>query len=54
MSLELAEKKIILANLQANEGNRSKTADDLKISLRGLRNKLWVYGVIFPSSHEPK
>lgn len=52
-SMQQAEKIIILSTLELNKGNRTKTADQLKISIRSLRNKLWIYGVKFTSYHEP-
>lgn len=44
-SLEEAEKTIILQNLQANKGNKSKTADVLKIGRKTLHRKLNEYGI---------
>lgn len=51
ISLEEAEKIIILENLNANSGNKSKTADILKIGRKTLHRKLNDYGVnIFDDS----
>ncbi|WP_035295779.1 sigma-54-dependent transcriptional regulator [Brevibacillus thermoruber] len=43
MSLEEAERRIILYTLERNGGHRKKTADQLGISERGLRQKLKQY-----------
>jgi DNA-binding NtrC family response regulator len=40
------EKTIIERYLNDNEGNRSRTAEALGISRRGLLNKLKAYGLI--------
>lgn len=49
MTLQELEKKMIIETLQANQNNRTKTAEVLGISPRTLRNKLKEY---FPSSLE--
>ncbi len=46
ISLDEAEKIIILENLEANNGNKSKTADVLKIGRKTLHRKLNEYGLI--------
>ncbi len=46
ISLDEAEKIIILENLEANKGNKSKTADILKIGRKTLHRKLNEYGLI--------
>lgn len=46
ISLDEAEKIIILENLEANNGNKSKTADILKIGRKTLHRKLNEYGLI--------
>lgn len=43
MKLKEIVKKVILQRLQYNNGNLTKTANDLGISLRGLRYKLRKY-----------
>jgi DNA-binding NtrC family response regulator len=45
MTLSEIEQKVILATLDQCEGNRTRTASKLGISLRTLRNKLRSYGV---------
>lgn len=45
LSLQEIEQKAILKALKAHHGNRTKTAVQLGISLRTLRNKLKSYGV---------
>lgn len=45
MSLQELEKKLIIETLQANQNNRTKTAEALGISLRTLRTKLQEYNV---------
>ncbi len=45
LSLEEAERQLILKTLKAKGGNRTKTAEILGISTRTLRNKLHEYGV---------
>ncbi len=42
--IEDVEKELILKTLEANDGNRTLTADILGISVRTLRNKLTAYG----------
>ena len=46
ISLEDAEKIIILENLEANNGNKTKTADVLKIGRKTLHRKLNEYGLV--------
>lgn len=46
ISLDESEKIIILENLEANKGNKSKTADILKIGRKTLHRKLNEYGLI--------
>ncbi len=46
ISLDEAEKIIILENLEANKGNKTKTADILKIGRKTLHRKLNEYGLI--------
>jgi DNA-binding NtrC family response regulator len=43
VSLDELERRAILRTLQATGGNRTKTAELLKISIRTLRNKLQEY-----------
>ena len=43
MPLDQLEKQAILSALRNTGGNRTKTADLLKISIRTLRNKLQEY-----------
>ncbi len=45
LSLEEAEKQLILQALEANGGNRTKAAEQLKISRRTLHRKLNEYGL---------
>ncbi|HBF13378.1 MAG TPA: sigma-54-dependent Fis family transcriptional regulator [Deltaproteobacteria bacterium] len=45
LSLAEIEKRVILTTLDRFHGNRTKTANELGISLRTLRNKLKTYGV---------
>jgi two-component system response regulator AtoC len=45
MSIEEAERKLILRTLKAQGGNRTKSAEILGISTRTLRNKLQEYGL---------
>lgn len=45
ISLDEAEKIVILENLEANNGNKSKTADILKIGRKTLHRKLNEYGL---------
>jgi DNA-binding NtrC family response regulator len=45
LSLEEAEKIIILENLRSNNGNKSRTADILKIGRKTLHRKLNEYGL---------
>ena len=52
ISLEDAEKMIILENLELNNGNKTKTADILKIGRKTLHRKLNEYG--FAASSEPE
>lgn len=46
ISLEDAEKMIILENLESNNGNKTKTADILKIGRKTLHRKLNEYGLV--------
>lgn len=46
MTLDEMERKLIIETLQANENNRTKTAEMLGISIRTLRNKLHEYGPV--------
>ena len=43
MSLHDMEKRAILDTLRSTGGNRTKTADQLQISIRTLRNKIAEY-----------
>lgn len=52
ISLEEAEKIIILENLEANNGNKSKTADILKIGRKTLHRKLNEYGLAGQENEE--
>lgn len=52
ISLEDAEKMIILENLESNNGNKTKTADILKIGRKTLHRKLNEYGLV--TSSEPE
>ena len=52
ISLEDAEKMIILENLELNNGNKTKTADILKIGRKTLHRKLNEYGLA--ASSEPE
>lgn len=52
ISLEDAEKIIILENLESNNGNKTKTADILKIGRKTLHRKLNEYGLA--TSSEPE
>ena len=45
ISLEEAEKIVILENLELNGGNKTKTADVLKIGRKTLHRKLNEYGL---------
>lgn len=45
ISLEELEKRFIIETLQAQQNNRTKTAEMLKISIRTLRNKLQEYNI---------
>lgn len=53
-SLDEVEKLLILKTLEANRGNRSRTAKVLGISTRTLRNKLAEYGLKKDSYYQPK
>jgi DNA-binding NtrC family response regulator len=44
-ALELVERKKITASLEANAGNKSRTAEDLGISYKTLLNKIKDYGL---------
>jgi DNA-binding NtrC family response regulator len=44
------EREIIIKNLAENDGNRSRTAQVLGISRRGLLNKLNSLGITAPSA----
>ena len=44
-ALHLVERKKILAALEANGGNKSRTAEDLGVSYKTLLNKLKDYGI---------
>jgi DNA-binding NtrC family response regulator len=44
-ALRLVERKKILAALAANQGNKSKTAEDLGVSYKTLLNKIKDYGL---------
>lgn len=50
ISLEEAEKIIIIQNLEANNGNKSRTADILKIGRKTLHRKLNDYGILLDDS----
>lgn len=52
ISLEDAEKMIILENLESNNGNKTKTADTLKIGRKTLHRKLNEYGLVTSSGPE--
>lgn len=52
ISLEDAEKMIILENLESNNGNKTKTADILKIGRKTLHRKLNEYGLVTSSGSE--
>ena len=52
ISLEDAEKMIILENLESNNGNKTKTADILKIRRKTLHRKLNEYGLVTSSGPE--
>lgn len=52
ISLEDAEKMIILENLESNNGNKTKTADILKIGRKTLHRKLNEYGLATSSGSE--
>ena len=52
ISLEDAEKMIILENLESNNGNKTKTADILKIGRKTLHRKLNEYGLVTSSESE--
>lgn len=52
ISLEDAEKMIILENLESNNGNKTKTADILKIGRKTLHRKLNEYGLATSSGPE--
>lgn len=52
ISLEDAEKMIILENLESNNGNKTKTADILKIGRKTLHRKLNEYGLVTSSGTE--
>lgn len=52
ISLEDAEKMIILENLESNNGNKTKTADILKIGRKTLHRKLNEYGLVASSGPE--
>ena len=52
ISLEDAEKMIILENLESNNGNKTKTADILKIGRKTLHRKLNEYGPVTSSGPE--
>lgn len=52
ISLEDAEKMIILENLESNNGNKTKTADILKIGRKTLHRKLNEYGLVTNSGPE--
>ena len=45
LSAAEVERALILATLDATQGNRTRAADILKISLRTLRNKLALYRI---------
>ena len=49
MPLDEVEKGHILRTLAYNHGNKTKTAQSLKITIKTLYNKLHKYGVIAPS-----
>jgi DNA-binding NtrC family response regulator len=44
-ALGIVERKKILAALAANQGNKSKTAEDLGVSYKTLLNKIRDYGL---------
>ena len=52
ISLEDAEKMIILENLESNNGNKTKTADILRIGRKTLHRKLNEYGLVISSGPE--
>ena len=52
ISLEDAEKMIILENLESNNGNKTKTADILKIGRKTLHRKVNEYGLVTSSGPE--
>lgn len=52
ISLEDAEKMIILENLESNNGNKTKTADILRIGRKTLHRKLNEYGLVTSSGPE--
>jgi len=45
MTLEEMEKQLILATLEKVNGNRTRAADMLGVSVRTIRNKLTQYGL---------
>lgn len=53
LTLDEVEKQVILSTLDQLDGNRTKTAAQLGISLRTLRNKLKIYGIApaIPGQH---
>jgi len=44
-ALRVVERRKILAALAANQGNKSKTAEDLGVSYKTLLNKIKDYGL---------
>ena len=52
ISLEDAEKMMILENLESHNGNKTKTADILKIGRKTLHRKLNEYGLVTSSGPE--
>lgn len=45
MTLREIEREVLIQRLQKNHGNRTQTARELGISVRGLRNKINEYGL---------
>ena len=51
VSLENMERRLFEMTLEANQGNRSRTAESLGVSLRTVRNKIRSYGLPARSSY---
>jgi DNA-binding NtrC family response regulator len=53
-AMDAIEREVILRTLEANDGNKTHTAEVLGISRRSIYNKLAIYGVGDSSPHSPE